>query len=115
MGITMTMNEGSDDGDDADAAVSPGELELCSDGFDNDCDGSTDGSDATGQNTWYVDSDGDSHGGSASISSCVAGAARPQDLPLGICRQPSQSVCQMVCQIPILTTFAMVDGNPPSL
>jgi hypothetical protein len=49
------------DCDDGDAAINPDGTEVC-DGADNDCDGSTDGSDAEGQSTWYRDSDGDGVG-----------------------------------------------------
>src|SRR5262245_12648453 len=49
------------DCDDADAEVNPDAEEIC-DGIDNDCDGSTDGEDATGATTWYEDKDGDGFG-----------------------------------------------------
>ena len=51
----------STDCDDSDAMVSPSGVELC-DGFDNDCDGSTDEDDAADVSTWYADADGDGYG-----------------------------------------------------
>ncbi len=60
------------DCDDTDAAVYPGAAELCN-GTDDDCDGSTDESDAINQPTWYADADGDSYGDpAASALSCNA-------------------------------------------
>ena len=47
-----------DDCDDLDAASYPGGTEVC-DGVDNDCDGTTDGSDSVDAGTWYSDSDSD--------------------------------------------------------
>ena len=47
--------------DDGDAAVNPTAIEVC-DGRDNDCDGVTDGADATDATTFYADSDGDGYG-----------------------------------------------------
>ena len=49
------------DCDDFDASAHPGATELC-DGADNDCDGSTDESDAADASTWYGDGDGDGYG-----------------------------------------------------
>jgi hypothetical protein len=73
---TEACGEGSgyvaddNDCDDADAAVNPGEDELC-DGLDNDCDGTVDEADATDAATWYRDRDGDGYGSaSASTVSC---------------------------------------------
>ena len=55
------------DCDDADGAVSPAGTEVCDD-IDNDCDGTTDESDATDAATWYADSDTDGFGDAASTT-----------------------------------------------
>ncbi len=63
------------DCDDSDSGVNPAATEAC-DGDDNDCDGSTDESGATGESTWYADTDSDGYGNaSATTSAC--------DLPSG--------------------------------
>jgi len=60
------------DCDDADADVNPDATEVC-DLVDNDCDGTTDGSDATDRGTWYQDADGDGYGNRSVYSvSCTA-------------------------------------------
>ncbi len=51
----------STDCDDADAAIHPAADERC-DGFDNDCDGSTDEDDAIDAPSWWADGDGDGYG-----------------------------------------------------
>ncbi len=55
-----SIADGSDC-DDYDSAVYPGTDEYC-DGYDNDCDGRVDESDAVDASTWYADSDGDGYG-----------------------------------------------------
>ncbi|MBM4365015.1 MAG: FG-GAP repeat protein [Deltaproteobacteria bacterium] len=61
-----------DDCDDTDAAINPAATEAC-DGDDNDCDGSTDESGATGETTWYRDADRDGYGTpSTTRSACSA-------------------------------------------
>jgi hypothetical protein len=60
------------DCDDTSASTNPGSTEVC-DGIDNDCDGTTDESDAAGAPTWYADSDGDGYGDPASsTTACTA-------------------------------------------
>ena len=60
----------SSDCDDTSAANFPGADEYC-DTVDNDCDGSTDESDAVDAATWYRDADLDGYGdGGASVPSC---------------------------------------------
>ena len=49
------------DCNDGNAAISPGDTELCN-GTDDDCDGSTDESSAADASTWYRDADGDGYG-----------------------------------------------------
>ncbi|GDX82522.1 hypothetical protein LBMAG42_43330 [Deltaproteobacteria bacterium] len=49
------------DCNDASTAVSPAETEVCN-SIDDDCDGTTDESDATDALTWYLDADGDGYG-----------------------------------------------------
>ncbi len=49
------------DCDDADVDINPGATETC-DGVDNDCDGETDPSTASGATTWYADADLDGYG-----------------------------------------------------
>jgi hypothetical protein len=66
------------DCNDSAAAVNPGATELCNN-VDDDCDGTTDGADATDITTWYTDSDGDTYG-----SDSATGVAS--------CSQPSGSV-----------------------
>ncbi|MES2643920.1 MAG: MopE-related protein [Myxococcota bacterium] len=51
----------STDCDDTRAAVSPAATEACN-SVDDDCDGTTDESGATGERTWYVDGDSDGFG-----------------------------------------------------
>ncbi len=58
------------DCDDTRADIAPLVDERC-DGVDNDCNGTTDGSDAVDQLTWYADADEDGFGTAASsISAC---------------------------------------------
>ncbi len=58
------------DCDDTDAAVNPGQDELCN-GIDDDCDGVVDESDAIDASTWYGDTDGDGFGDAASsVNAC---------------------------------------------
>ena len=61
----------STDCDDSNAAISPGDQELCDAGnVDEDCDGNADNNDssAVGQSVWGLDSDGDSYGSAASYT-----------------------------------------------
>jgi cysteine-rich repeat protein len=63
----------STDCDDDSSDVHPGAPELCDD-LDNDCDGVTDGADAIGMATWYVDADADGYGDpDSTIMGCSAG------------------------------------------
>jgi MYXO-CTERM domain-containing protein len=70
-GYTATSCGGTDC-NDSNAAISPGDPELCN-GTDDDCDGSIDESSATNASTWYQDSDADSYGNSGvSAVACSA-------------------------------------------
>ena len=53
------------DCDDGDAAVNPDAVERCN-GYDDDCDGSSDEDDAADVTTWYRDADADGFGDAAS-------------------------------------------------
>ncbi len=61
----------STDCDDTNAAINPGETEIC-DGIDNDCDGLTDPPSTPGALDWYLDNDGDNYGDDATaINQCA--------------------------------------------
>jgi large repetitive protein len=61
----------STDCDDTKAAVYPGAIETCNT-IDDDCDGTTDESDASDATTWYADTDGDTYGDAdSSIPACA--------------------------------------------
>ena len=63
---------GSGDCDDSNRSVNPSAAEIC-DTIDNDCDGATDGADASGAANWYADTDADGYGDvSVSAVSCAA-------------------------------------------
>ena len=63
------------DCDDTDALVFPGASEFCN-GWDDDCDGETDESDAVDVTPWYGDADGDGFGDvSVSSLSCTGSPA----------------------------------------
>ena len=71
--------DNSADCNDADATISPEAGEVC-DTVDNDCDGSTDESDATDATTWYADADGDTYGNPAnSTTACSLPASHVSD------------------------------------
>jgi len=63
-----------DDCDDANSAINPAATEICN-GLDDDCDTLIDDADdsVTGTSTWYVDTDHDTYGTTASATnSCIA-------------------------------------------
>ncbi len=67
------------DCDDTDPAVNPAATEACN-GIDDDCDTLVDESGATGESTWYADTDGDAFGDdSRSISACSPGVGYVAD------------------------------------
>ena len=59
---------GLEDCDDGVASTYPGAPEIC-DGVDNDCDDTIDNN-AMDARTWFVDSDGDTFGGSQTFVAC---------------------------------------------
>ena len=60
------------DCDDAASRVNPAATEVCN-GIDDDCDGTSDESGASGAGTWYADSDGDGYGNASSpVVACTA-------------------------------------------
>jgi hypothetical protein len=59
----------SSDCDDTRASSHPGATEYCN-GYDDDCDGSTDESSAVDASTWYRDADGDGYGSSSTTPGC---------------------------------------------
>jgi hypothetical protein len=62
------------DCNDANAAISPGDPEICdASDVDEDCDGFADDADsggATGKTSWYADADADGFGGGTPVSAC---------------------------------------------
>ncbi|MCB9792357.1 MAG: putative metal-binding motif-containing protein [Alphaproteobacteria bacterium] len=61
------------DCDDSLGAVNPNALELCSTGYDDDCDGTTNEDDASDATPWYDDDDSDGYGDtSAETYACSA-------------------------------------------
>ena len=65
----------STDCDDSNSAINPAATEVCdAANTDEDCDGTADDASATGQSTWYLDSDHDGYSGSFSITACDAPA-----------------------------------------
>lgn len=69
-GLTWSSTMG--DCDDTKSAVYPGAIEYCN-GYDDDCDSTTDEDDASDAKTWFRDSDGDAFGNpSVSTKACSA-------------------------------------------
>ncbi len=64
-----TVSDPTTDCNDSSASAYPGRTESC-DGIDNDCDGSTDESGASGCTTYYYDYDNDGYGTSSSSCLC---------------------------------------------
>ena len=58
---TCTTLSGNDC-NDADVAINPGAQEVCSDGIDNNCNGTQEEENALGCTTYYYDYDGDGYG-----------------------------------------------------
>jgi hypothetical protein len=64
--------EAEGDCDDGDAAISPGQPELCADAVDNDCDGEVDDPAASDAGLWYADADADGFGAGPGTAACEA-------------------------------------------
>ncbi len=64
-GVSGSVVAGTDC-DDASSSVRPGATETCSTTYDDDCDGTTNDSGATGCTTYYYDGDNDGYGASTS-------------------------------------------------
>ncbi len=80
------------DCDDASKKVHPGAVEACN-GYDDDCNGVTDGQDSTGCAAHYGDSDSDGFGptGGATLCLCVGTVQNPTQFG-GDCNDDSASV-----------------------
>ncbi len=73
----------SGDCDDEEPTVHPGAPEVCADGFDNDCNGLTDGEDPGASDVlWYPDLDGDGSG--ASTAAGISGCEPPPNDPYSL-------------------------------
>ncbi len=69
----IVCSQGKDDCDDLNAAISPGQKELCATTVDENCDGQTDdGADAQGCEVLYADNDQDGFG--AGVGQCLCAA-----------------------------------------
>jgi hypothetical protein len=67
--------DNTDDCDDTSDLAQPGGTEVC-DGYDNDCNGISDGEDAEDATVWYYDADGDGYGtDSRRVTDCAAPSA----------------------------------------
>ena len=76
------------------AEVNPGATEVCN-GLDDDCDGTTDGSDAADATVYYADCDGDGYAPTDAERrrTCSEPVAVPGDCPLGdwVTREPADA------------------------
>lgn len=68
------------DCNDGNAAINPGEIEICNSGTDDDCDSLADDADSSvsydASDRWYADADGDGYGLSASFTdACIQPAS----------------------------------------
>ncbi len=68
-----------------DAAISPTATEACN-GVDDDCDGATDETGASGCKSWWTDADGDGDGKAGSVPECLCN-------PLGLFTAASAADC----------------------
>ncbi len=78
------------DCNDASAGVKPGGKEVCG-GGDEDCDGQTDESNATGCISYYTDADGDGYGGATAACQCGASPNFPVK-QAGDCEDQSKTI-----------------------
>ena len=73
----------SNDCNDSNGQVFPGQKEKCSTNYDDNCDGNTNEPDATGCTPWWVDMDGDGYAGTQ-VCYCEA-PANAEDYPEDCC------------------------------
>ncbi len=113
--LTLADNDGdgfiaANDCDDTNAAVFPGNPEVC-DGLDNDCNSQVDDGISGVFATYYLDADGDGYGdGANSISAC---GIPPGYVPgYGGCTNGSLADCN-VPGTTLIASSAYVDPNPP--
>lgn len=101
----------ANDCDDANAAVFPGNPEVC-DGLDNDCNTQVDDGISGIFATYYLDADGDGYGdGANSISAC---GLPPGYVPAhGGCTNGSLADCNVPGST-LIPTSVFVDPNPPA-
>jgi hypothetical protein len=73
VGEPLVCPQGKKDCDDSNAAIHPGQSEVCGNGVDDDCDGQTDkGSTLADCVLFYIDADGDGLGAGAGVCLCAA-------------------------------------------
>ncbi len=87
------------DCDDKVAAIHPGAAEVCN-GFDDDCNGVTDGQDSVGCSAFFVDADHDGYGpvGGTSVCLCFATTATPAQIG-GDCNDKDSSIHPGVTEV----------------
>ncbi len=73
VGDPLVCKKGKKDCDDTNAAINPGEQEICGNNIDDDCDGLTDsGPNVAGCVPFYGDNDGDGYGAGDPVCQCGA-------------------------------------------
>ncbi len=69
-GKPVVCNKGGGDCNDDDATVNPGNVEVCLNGKDDNCDGNKDEDGAAGCTNYYLDLDGDTYGAGVAACKC---------------------------------------------